>query len=203
MAFFEQRIDPRITVGAKGGPQWSTAVARLPSGRRYTNRNWQYPLHRYDVSHGVRSSADFEALRAFFMVVYGRADGFRFKDWSDYRCTQATSSLTLVSGNDWQLNRVYAVGARSFVRPIRKPVAGTVVVYRTRASVVSQAAATIDAATGIAAITGHAGGDTYTWEGEFDVPVAFVSDFADVEIIGGGAALLSNWAGVQVEEIRV
>jgi len=201
MAFFEHRLDPRITVGAKGGPQWSTHVTRTASGRRFTNRLWAYPLHKYDVSHGLHSAADFETLRAFFMVVAGQADGFRFKDWADYRCTQTTSSLTFITGSTWQLNRMYAAGARSYVRPISKPVAATV--YRTRASVVTVASATIDTTTGIATIAGHSAGDTYTWEGEFDVPVAFTSDFADIEMIGGGADLLQNWAGIQVEEIRL
>lgn len=202
MAFFEQRLDPRITVGAKGGPQWSTHVVRSASGRRFTNRQWAYPLHKYDVSHGLHSAADFEALRSFFMVVYGMADSFRFKDWADYRCTQGNSNLTFIAGSTWQLNRVYAVGARSFVRPIQKPVAG-VVVYRTRATVVTVASTTVDTTTGIATVTGHVAGDTYTWEGEFDVPVAFVSDFADIEMIGGGGAMLQDWSGIQIEEVRL
>lgn len=203
MAFFEQQLSPRITNGARGGPQWSTTVARSAGGRRSTNRNWAYPLHRYDVSQGLRTVADFEELRAFFYLVAGQADGFRFKDWTDYRCTQANSRCTLISGSQYQLQRVYALGGREFLRRIQKPVAGTVTVYRTRSGATSAAVATVDATTGIATISGHLAGDTYTWAGEFDVPVAFTADVADIEAIRGQGQLYASWAGISVEEIRL
>jgi uncharacterized protein (TIGR02217 family) len=202
MAFFEQQLDTRITSGAVGGPQWSTTVTKTQGGARSVNRNWVYPLHRYNISQALRTEADFETVRAFFYVVGGQADGFRFKDWADYRATQANSSLTFIVSNTWQLNRVYSVGARSFVRPIRKPVTGRCIVYRDRSGVITVASTTVDYTTGIVAIGSHVVGDTYTWAGEFDVPVAFTSDVAQFEMQRGQDSLLVNWQGLEVEEIR-
>jgi hypothetical protein len=45
---------------------------------------------------------------------------------------------------------------------------------------------TIDYTTGQATVTGHVAGDTYTWTGQFDVPVAFVNDSMEAQIINKG-----------------
>jgi hypothetical protein len=62
------------------------------------------------------------------------------------------------------------------LRIIQKPVAGSVTVFRTRSGVVTTATTVTDPTTGLVAVTGHIAGDTYTWTGEFDVPVTFTDD---------------------------
>jgi hypothetical protein len=121
MSFFEERFDERLVV--------------TQSGKRYTNRNWQFPLHRYDVSHAVKTADDFEVVRAMFYNVAGAFDGFRFKDWSDYVLTRDNSEISdsIGSPSEWQIYRLYVVGARTFRRPIFKPCATpTLKVWRTR-----------------------------------------------------------------------
>jgi uncharacterized protein (TIGR02217 family) len=207
MAFFEQRFDERISYGARGGPVWKTTKALSFSGHRSVNRDYQMPLHRYQVAQAVKSNADFELVRAFFYNVYGAFDGFRFKDWSDFEATQANSRLTVQDGSptEWQLQRAYTVGARTFLRDITKPCASPApVVYRTRAAVVSVASAVVSTTTGLASISGHVDGDTYTWVGEFDVPVAFADDMMEHEIVDdGGDDYLMRWPSIVLEEIRV
>jgi hypothetical protein len=65
------------------------------------------------------------------------------------------------------------------------------------------ASATVDTTTGLATIAGHVNGDTYTWVGEFDVPVAFADDNMEAEIIdNGGDEYLVAWRSIVVEEVR-
>lgn len=201
MAFFEQRFPERISAGATGGPRFFTSKAYTASGRRTTNRDAAYPLHHYSIAQPVRTGAEFEQLRAFFYVVGGDADAFRFKDWSDFIATSANSSCTLITGSVFQLNRVYTFGARTFVRPIYKPNAG-VAVNRLRSGVSSAATATVDTTTGQATISGHLAGDTYTWTGTFDVPVAFKDSDAVWQFIGG-SQMLTDWSGIELEEVRL
>lgn len=210
MAFFEQQFDPRLSYGARGGPVWSTSVARSSSGRRAANRNWSAPLHRYNVSHAVKTNADFELVRAFFYVVSGAFDGFRFRDWADYEATRDNSALEFVSGTTWQLQRKYTVGSRTYLRDIQKPCAlPTPVVWRLRSgswSTVTLAGSPfpLDTTNGRVGITGHQAGDTYAWVGEFDVPVAFQSDEMEAEIVDSGPGeYLVRWPQIVVEEIRL
>lgn len=205
MAFFEQRFDERISYGARGGPMWNTSRVVTQSGWRAVNKNWRFPLHKFDVSHAVKTIADFEVVRAMFYNVAGAFDGFRFKDWSDFTLTQANSRIADGEGspNEWQIYRVYTVGAREFLRPIYKP-NGDIVVNRTRASVVSTATATVSTTTGLVVITGHQTGDTYTCTGTFDVPVAFADDAMQAELVDdGGDEYLMRWGSIVLEELRL
>lgn len=203
MSFFEQQLHPRISFGAKGGPAFSSEVIQTTGGQRYANRNWTYPLHRYDISEGVKSPADFELIRSMFYNVFGQFDGFRFKDWADFELTD--QPLSMISSGIFQLNRSYVLGVRTFVRPIFKPVASTIVLTRHRAGTPSTPSASIDYTTGQATISGDMAGDTYTATGEFDVPVAFTSDFMEAEIVtrGAQAGLLVQWPSIQLQEIRL
>jgi uncharacterized protein (TIGR02217 family) len=199
MSFFEDRFPPCISLRARGGPMWSTSTTTLLSGKTFSNRNFVYPIHSYDVAQAVKTNSDFEEVRAFFYVVYGAFDGFRYKDWTDYKVTHANGRLTLVSGSNYQMFRRYQFGVRTFDRQIQKPVGGTVVVHRTRSGVVTTATASVNTATGVVAITGHVSGDTYTWAGEFDVPVKFQTDLLDAEVVdrnGAGGDLLLTWSSV-------
>jgi uncharacterized protein (TIGR02217 family) len=207
MSFFEQRFDERLSYGARGGPVWSTNRVVTQSGRRFVNQNWRYPLHRYDVSHAVKSADDFDVVRAMFYNVAGAFDGFRFKDWSDYKLTRSNSEISdsIGSPSEWQIYRLYTVGARTFRRPIFKPCASpAMIVWRTRSGTLSQATATVNTATGKVSITGHQAGDTYAAQGEFDVPVAFADDAMQSEIVDQDAdGMLLRWSSITLEEIRI
>lgn len=193
MAFFEYRIDDRIAQGARGGPVWKTSGAKSGSGHRATNRDWLYPLHRFDISHAVKTRDQFESLLALAWVVGGSADGFRMRDWADFRLTPATSNLVHITGSQWQTHRIYSIGGRTATRPIRKLVADPVVT-RTRSGIESTATTTSDLNTGVITVAGHVSGDTYTCTGEFDVPVHFESDAFIATLLsanrGGGGIVI-------------
>jgi uncharacterized protein (TIGR02217 family) len=76
-----------------------------------------------------QEAAQIDELIAFFRARRGRAYGFWFKDWTDYK---ATGQL-LGTGDDvqtqFQLVKHYPSGSVIEVRTITKPVAGTVEVY--------------------------------------------------------------------------
>lgn len=200
MAFFEYQFPPRISANASGGPRFLTTKAYTRNGRRITNLSAELPLHEYSIAHPIRTGEDFEELRAFFYVVSGDADGFRFKDWTDYKATQSNSTCTVLSSTTLQLNRAYIYGNRAFIRKIQKPISATV--YRTRSGSTSSISSTLDTTTGIATISGHVTGDTYTWVGEFDIPVAFKDPVAVWQFIGT-PKMYTEWPSIELEEVRV
>jgi hypothetical protein len=159
MAFLETpALDYNITKGARSTVQFQRTKTYTKGGRLKQHFDWDTAKHVLDLSYRLRPKAEYDELRDFFYVVMaGAYEGFRARDWSNYQLTQENSSLTLVTGSDYQINRLHTI-------------------IRNRASVISVAGATIDYETGIATISGHSSGDTYTAEGEFDLPMTFVSD---------------------------
>jgi uncharacterized protein (TIGR02217 family) len=206
MAFLEQRLPITVTVGSRGGPVAKRTKVYVQNGKLLQNFEWTRPLHRYDLSYGIKTLANFEAVRAmWYVVMFGPYEGFRIRDWSDYQATQANSRLDAYEESpptEFQLQRVYTVGAASFRRNIYK-LDGTPSVYRTRSGTTSLIAPTINLNTGIATIAGHLTGDTYTWVGNFDVPVTFSDDVLDqIEITGNANDLLQSLPSIKVEELH-
>lgn len=205
MAFLEERISLCVKNGTQGGPIVSRVMVKTVSGIMTQQFNWSHPLSRFDAAYGVNTEADFEELRSFFYVVmYTPYEGFRFKDWGDYKLTKTNSVLVFIAGVTWQINRVYRVGSHTYNRKIVKPTTN-LTVYRKRGGVESVATATYNTGTGIVTMSGHVSGDTYTCEGEFDVPVTFSNDdaFAGIGFSGGGNELLPTLPPIILEELRL
>lgn len=156
MAFIESpRFPDDISYGVVGGPGYSTEIVALNSGHESRNQNWSVPLASYDVSHGVKNSAQMAALIAFFRSCKGRAHGFRFKDWMDYKVLATEGLMGDGAGTGlpaaYQLVKRYASGSLIEARAIRKPVSGTLTLYKNGTPVTlgsSAGQATIDHATG-------------------------------------------------------
>lgn len=198
MAFLESRLSPRIERGSSGGPtNPGRTKAYTRSGKLSQGFAASAPIHKYDVSHGIRSAEDFAEVQALWYVVnFKPYAGFRFKDHRDFVATRANTTLTLISGSTYQLQRTYTFAGESFVRDIFKPVTGTVTVYNAAGTPLT---ATIDYTTGQADVSGTPD----SWAGEFDVPVTFVDNewMSDLEVHTDNLHVRSQ--PIKLEEIRL
>lgn len=150
-----------------------------------------------------------DALEAFFLnCAVGKAGGFRFRDWNDYRGV-GQPLITLPSGQ-LQLAKSYNLAGRTFVRTITKPVAPpavdylgnalpqTVVIYSGGAV---QSGWSVDCTTGI--VSGAAGDSA---DFEFDFPVRLDTDDMGAqteESNVGRLGPLVSWNSIPLQEIRL
>ena len=136
--FHEVRFPENIAYGATGGPEFATTVVATRAGHEKRNVNWAEARGRWDVASGLKKQAQIDELIAFFRARRGKAYGFRFKDWTDYK---ATGQL-LGTGDD-------ALTQFQLVADFPTPCAGAsarwshagLMVQRSRRGVISQAAA--------------------------------------------------------------
>ena len=210
--FNEVRFPTDVALGAKGGPERRTDVVTLRSGGEERNSIWADARRKYQAGYGVKSFAQLEAVLAFFEAQRGRLYGFRWKDRFNYRsCASpnlpAPGDQVIGTGDGstatWQLVKTYGTGATPYIRPIRKPVAGTVslAVNGTILSVGSGFA--LDSTTGlITFLPGHvpASGAAITAGFQFDVPVRFDTDYLEVDLSHFEAGDIPN---IPIVEIRV
>ena len=123
------RFPEDISYGSIGGPVFSTSIAELQNGREQRKINWAYPRCRYNVVYGMKSHAQFAALRDFFYAHRGRALPFRFKDWTDHNATRQHLGVSNSTSQSLQLVKRYSGGQNSYIRTIHKPVRNTLKVY--------------------------------------------------------------------------
>ncbi len=183
--FDETQLPLRVGFGARGGPGFSTEIVTIANGFERRNQNWAQARRRYDARTALRSAADAAALLAFFHARAGRARGFRLKDWSDF--SSAADNISAAAWSDqalgtgtgsatqFQLVKTYSSGGVQHVRPIRKPVVGSVSIGVAGAPLVS--GWSVDSATGMVTFAvAPAVGAAISAGFLFDVPARFDTD---------------------------
>ncbi len=199
MAFHEIQFPPKIAYGASGGAEFNTSISTTFAGFEQRNINWQKSRGKWDISTGIKTKSDMDSVIAFFRARYGKAHGFRFKDWSDYQATGQVLGTGNGTQTAFQLVKNYISGAGSYAREIKKPVAGTVQIYLN--AVLQTSGFTINTTTGVVTFsTAPASGVVVSSDFEFDVPVRFDTDQISVRADGPG---IFTWDSVPIVEIRV
>ncbi len=173
-----------IALSSTAGPEFSTDVTETAGGWEKRNQNWAGARLRFNVASGVKTRADYEAVLAFFYGRAGRANGFRFRDWSDngsgdVDATPAHDDQVIGIGDGanqfFQLVKSYMSGPVTYVRRISRPVAGTVLVGL--GGVNQPSGWTVDTTTGLITFAvPPAAGIAVSAGYRFDVPARFDID---------------------------
>jgi uncharacterized protein (TIGR02217 family) len=223
--FFECEFPTAIAYAAQGGPSWSTVVNVGFSGYEQRNRAWALALGKWKIALYHKPQSYFQNVYDFWLAVGGRADAFRFKDHKDFQALGQPIGIADGNVKAFQLQRTYAVGSRSYVKPIRKPItsavqkfdgtycANTVVVYVGGSK--QNSGWTVDSATGIVSCTdapaGHLSSPSVTdqivtADFQFHYPARFDTDECQAVVeesdVEGGKALVT-WADVNLVEVRI
>jgi uncharacterized protein (TIGR02217 family) len=177
-AFDEVRLPGCIERGAQGGPGFKTTIIMLSSGFEKRNQDWSETRGEWNISYGLKERADLDALITFFFARRGRARGFRFKDWSDYKLKLQTIGIGDGANDTFQLFKRYTSGGQDYDRPLTKIVANTDQLY---VNTVLQPTGnySIDYNTGLVVFDPMhipAMGANVSASAEFDVPVRFDID---------------------------
>jgi len=145
--FIEERISLGIDYGAQGGPGFNTGVVGVDSGFESRNINWSQELNSWELGERALNKAELAYITNFFRRVRARGVGFRYKDWGDYKVTDAP--VTLTGAPTVQLQQTETGANNVYVRDIKKPVAGTLSFKRNGSN---YAGVTVDTTTGIATL---------------------------------------------------
>lgn len=192
MAFHEIRFPADLSFGSMGGPERRTEIVALSNGFEERNSPWAHSRRRYDAGVGLRSLDDMAALIAFFEARAGQLHGFRWKDWADYKSCAPSGVVgpgdQLIGTGDglrveFGLRKLYRSGSEGYLRPITKPVAGTVRVAVGGVERFEGQDYDLDYATGVVVLRRAPMMEAPVTAGfEFDVPVRFDTDRIAVSV---------------------
>jgi uncharacterized protein (TIGR02217 family) len=195
MPFHDVRFPLDIALGAHGGPERLTDIVTLANGAEERNSRWANSRRRYNAGYGVKSHGDMQAVLAFFEERRGRFHSFRWRDALDFSSngtpSPAPTDQALGTGDgttkSFQLTKRYGASFDPYLRPITKPVAGSV-----RIAVAGSELTTgwsVDTLTGLVTFAeAPASGAALTAGFLFDVAVRFDTDTLDVELTSFNAA---------------
>lgn len=210
MSFHEIRFPTSVSLGAAGGPERRTTVVSLASGFEERNAVWAHSRRSFNAGYGVRNLDDLHAVLAFFEARQGRLHGFRWKDRSDFRSGSPIAAPlpddTPIGIGDavltvFYLSKTYTSGSESYVRPIAKPVSGTVRVALDGVEKTSGTDFTVDSTTGQVAMTSAPGAGVAVSAGfEFDVAVRFDTDKLEIDLNSFNAGAIP---AIPIIEVRL
>ena len=149
-------------------------------------------------------------LIAFFEARHGQLNGFRWKDWADFKSGASSDAVTgtdqlLGIGDEardsFQLVKHYASGEQSYTRPIEKPVNGSVRVTVGGDAKQDGIDYQVDTTSGVVTFAHPPDVGAEVRAGfEFDVPVRFDTDRIQTSVASFKAGDVPS---VPVVEIRV
>lgn len=210
MAFHEIRFPANVSFGSAGGPERLTEIVTLANGFEERNTPWEHSRRRYDAGLGLRSLDDVDALLAFFEARRGQLHAFRWKDWSDYKSCPPSATVTPLDQRigvgdgvttRFALSKLYRSGDQSYLRPIVKPVLGTVYVAIANDPKVEGPDFSVDIIEGAVTFTVAPDIGTIISAGfEFDVPARFDTDRVQTSVASFRAGDVPS---VPIVEVRV
>jgi uncharacterized protein (TIGR02217 family) len=192
-----------IEGGVKGRQIRKNQRVSTTNGFESINIVWDRTLREYDIGIGPLRRSTWQQLETLHEVTEGGAYGFLLLDPKDSTVTVAQGRVAALTGGGYQLyqRKTETVSTRYKDRKITRPKAASVLVYVSGVLT----GATVDAETGQLTITGNPDAATVTWSGIFYVPVHFLSDTIDWEMLVHGPDPDSRFiAGplVTLQEIR-
>ena len=216
MSFDNVRFPTLISYGATGGAKFRTEIIQIFSGHERRNKSWSQSRSEYQVAHRIKDQIELDELIAFFRARAGRARGFRFRDWADYKLQSENIALGDGVTTDFQITKTYSSGGISDIRDITKIVtdADSLEIAQNHGtsnvnwsllvdSVLQDETIeyNVDRDTGVISFNTPPGNNAIiTVNGEFDVPARFDTDSmgATIEFLN-----INNWEGIPIIEVRV
>lgn len=180
-----------FALDASGGPERRVDIVTLGSGREQRNTPWAHGRRRYDIGGAVRTLNELHELIAFYEARRGKLHGFRFRDPFDFKSCAPDSAVAaddqVIGAGDGERTAFQLVKAYGdYLRPIAKPVAGSVVVAI--GGEVIESGFGVDATSGIVTFdAAPAEGVVVSAGFVFDTPVRFDVDRLDIAMEGFGA----------------
>jgi uncharacterized protein (TIGR02217 family) len=172
--FSETRLDLGIVYGSTSTYRFNTTILSNSAGQEQRNSNWAQPLSSYQIGNKSLDRAELDTLIQFHKSRKGALEGFRFKDWIDYRATAQPIGIGNGIINQYQLIKSYSIGAFTTHRPITKPVSLTAKIYLNG---VATTAYSLNPVNGLLTFsTPPNNGVIISADFEFDIPVRFETD---------------------------
>jgi uncharacterized protein (TIGR02217 family) len=134
-AFHDVVFPLSVAFGSTVTRERKVEVVQFASGREQRNARLAHSRRTYDAGNGIRSIADLRVVLDFYEARRGPLTSFRFRDPVDNSSaanggTPLPGDQLIGTGNGvnarFALTKKYGAGADAYLRPVRRPIAGTV-----------------------------------------------------------------------------
>lgn len=193
-----------MTAGVRGKQLRRNSRITTDSGQESINVVWTQTLRQFEVGFRPMQRAAWQDIETLHEITEGGAYGFLLSDPKD--SIVDVGRFAALTSTTFQLYKryIHADSTRTKDRKITRPraVNGTLIISGVAKTLGTDY--TVNEATGVFTIPSAPSAANLAWTGRFYVPVHFMNDDIDWEMIAGGADDARWLAGpsVMIEEIR-
>lgn len=126
IGFHNVRFPENVSWRSSGGPEFKTQVFEAFRGGEKRNIEWSQPLMRFNVAYGVKTDTQMLDVINFFNARQGRAYGFRYKNWGNYKIEDAPIATGDGYSTRLPLWKFYGFPQARMYKRLRKIVRGSV-----------------------------------------------------------------------------
>lgn len=193
-----------LSAGVRGKQIRRNARTQAQNGTMKINVNWSRTLRQYELGFVPMLPAQWQAIEGLHEVTDGGAYGFLLEDPKDAGVDIAAGVMAQVTGTEYQLYKRYACAGstRTKDRIITRPRSSGFAV-KVSGTTLSPASYTLNPTTGRITIPSAPAAAALAWSGSFYVPVHFMSDEIDWDMVAAGAADTRLLAGPSVVLMEV
>jgi uncharacterized protein (TIGR02217 family) len=192
-----------ISAGIRGKNMRMNSRVETDSGQRTINVVWTKTLRQYELGTVPLTLEQWQAIETLHEVTEGGAYGFLMEDPKDNTVTNGV--MTRTAAGLFQLVKRYTetLSGRTKDRNITRP-RSTGLVISQSGTPLSSGSYTVNYNTGVVTIASNPDPATLSWSGKFYVPVHFMDDFIDWDLVAPGSPNQRFLSGpsVVLQEIR-
>lgn len=119
--FYDIVFPESISIKSSYIIEYNTIINKSKNGGELRISNYDYPLLSYNVINDLKTKKELEEIINFFKLVKGRAYGFKFKDWLDYKAINQNIAIANGEQTEFQLIKTYNINNKIQIRKITKP----------------------------------------------------------------------------------
>jgi uncharacterized protein (TIGR02217 family) len=183
MSYINDYIAGCPSFGWEGGPEFSTQIVSLMSGRERRNAQWAQARHKYTLPFSNITPREYAGIKQMHLACRGRLNGFRFRDELDYSVEDEVFATGDGAEVSFQLLKQSTRGGVHYLRRVFAIADGEVYANGERVFDFQ-----VDSRRGVVTFpTPPAAGVVLSWSGVFDVWVRFDQDDLPFSIDNAGS----------------
>jgi len=194
-----------LAAGVRGKQVRKNTRVVAANGTEQINVDWSRTLRQYELGFVPMTVPQWSTIEGLHEVTEGGAYGMLLSDPKDQTCPITAGVATLISGTTYQLHKRYtSIGStRTKDRKITRPIAAGFDVKVSGVSLTVGSGYTLNTVTGVVTIPTAPSAGLITWSGNFYVPVHFINDEIDWDMVAAGTANQRLLAGPSVVLMEV
>lgn len=198
--FYELRFPENISYNFNVISEFKTDIITAKSGKEQRNTIWENEKLKFKINNENLTNENINEIFNFFKLMKGRSNGFRFKNWANFKATN--EFLGIVNNNSiFQLIKGYIIAdcfdkLYSITKKITKPVLNTVKIYQNDSEITDFEVNYITGEVNIK--TNLSENDLITADFEFDVPVRFNSDSIELNMLTENIGIINNLELIEI-----